>query len=355
MTNIGEIGLNLGLRNKGRRAVLLASEVCGFTVISTRARDEVLESAPWARPHFWMPEKVNHGNGNGSSAADEHLNYDNAILADLRRRYSGHPATDHIQWGRSDVEARVVLKAFRGDNLYIFQSRKYAPWVFYSTAGFAKEVDRLGLWNRLDEDGQWGAELYDFHGKAVSRDLLDSIIELNFLDRHLGLSGSRVANVLDVGAGYGRLAHRMATAFPNLCGYYCIDAVPESTFISDFYLKCREMKDRCTVVPLDKLDELRSVKIDLAVNIHSFPECRIGVVDWWLQRLREMEIPWLFIATDPTLGLTSNEGRKPRKDFLQLIEKSGFNLVVKESKFESAPVLENCGLYPADYYLFSRS
>jgi 2-polyprenyl-3-methyl-5-hydroxy-6-metoxy-1,4-benzoquinol methylase len=67
----------------------------------------------------------------------------------------------------------------------------------------------------LEEDDDFGAEVFDFHGKVVSRDLLDSIIEINFLDRHLGFSSRRAVNVLDIGAGYGRLAHRMATAFPK--------------------------------------------------------------------------------------------------------------------------------------------
>jgi hypothetical protein len=356
MANISEIRLNLGLRDKVTRAFLSISELSGLTVISTKARDKILESAPWLGPYFLMAETANRRSDAKSSAADDDLNYKSDALADLRRRYTGHPACDHVQWGSSEVEAQVSLQSFRNDNLYVFQSRRYPPWVFYATAAYVKEIDRLGLWSKLDEDGRWGAEVFDFHGKPVSRDFLDSIIEMNFLERHLGLSSREALDILDVGAGYGRLAHRMATAFTNLRTYYCVDAVPESTFISDYYLKARQVTDRCTVVPLDKLGELQpSEKISLAINIHSFPECRASVIEWWLQQLAEMQIPWLFIASSPHLGLTSHEGKGVRKDFQHVLDKTGFKLFAKESKFESAPVLQNTGLYPADYYLFKRS
>ena len=45
--------------------------------------------------------------------------------------------------------------------------------------------------------------------------------------------------MLDIGAGYGRLAHRMSAAFPQLEDYCCVDAVPESTFLSEYYLRHR--------------------------------------------------------------------------------------------------------------------
>src|SRR5262249_43366184 len=155
--------------------------------------------------------------------------------------------------------------------------------------------------------------------------------EINFLDRHLGLSKWSDAKVLDIGAGYGRLAHRMATALPNIRKYYCVDAVPESTFISDYYLKYRNMTPQCNVVPLDELS--RVDRADLAINIHSFPECRNGVVEWWLQRVRDLCIPWLFVASNRSLGLTSRDDTG-RKDFRQLIERYGFKLATRESKFE---------------------
>lgn len=346
----------LGLRQMARRIALSAAELSGITIISTRARDKIVDAAPWVAPYFFLSEKTRRSNDEmkTSTPSDNYLRRDNPRLTDLARRYSAHPAAGGVRWANSNVEAQIDLSAFRGDNLYVFQSRRYPPSSFYATAAYVKEVDRLDLWNKLHEDGRFGAQTFDFHGKTMSRDLLDSILEINFLNKHLNFCDGRAIKVLDIGAGYGRLAHRMATAVPNIGKYYCTDAVPESTFVSEYYLKLRGMTDRCSVLPLDTIESLEPVVIDLAVNIHSFPECTAKTIGWWLLRVREMRVPWLFIEVTPQLGLTSHEPRGARKDFRPLIEASGFKLAIKEHKFQDAPVLQEYGLYPSDYYLFHR-
>lgn len=346
----------LGLRQMARRIALFAAKVTGVTIIPTRARDKIVGAAPWVAPYFFLSEKTRRPNDETkiSRPPDDYLQRDNPRLTDLIQRYSGHSAAGSVRWVSSDVEAQIDLSAFRGDNLYVFQSRRYPPSAFYATAAYAKEVDKLNLWGKLAEDGCFGVETFDFHGKMMSRDLLDSILEINFLNKHLDSFKGKAVNILDIGAGYGRLAHRMASAELNIDKYYCTDAVPESTFLSEYYLKFRGVADRCSVVPLDTMDVLKAVQIDLAVNIHSFPECTSKAIGWWLLRLREMQVPWLFIEVTPQLGLTSHEPRGARKDFLPLIEASGFKLAIREHKFDDAPILQHYGLYPSEYYLFQR-
>lgn len=107
----------------------------------------------------------------------------------------------------------------------------------------------------------------------------------------------------------------------------------------------------CKVVPLDELSRVGSV--DLAINIHSFPECRIEVIEWWLDQIQQRAVPWLFIVTGTNLGLTTCEPRG-RKDFRYLLDRYGFELHAHESKFGTAPALQQHGLYPDEYYLFRR-
>jgi hypothetical protein len=57
-----------------------------------------------------------------------------------------------------------------------------------------------------------------------------SFFELYFLDNHLDIASRENVCILDIGAGYGRLAHRTVTALPNV-RYLCTDAVAVSTFI----------------------------------------------------------------------------------------------------------------------------
>ena len=103
--------------------------------------------------------------------------------------------------------------------------------------------------------------------------------------------------VLDIGAGYGRLAYRAVTALDNIETYFCIDAVPESTFVSSDHLS-RKGAVRARVIPFDDQQDLVAGTIDLAVNIHSFSECAIEAVDYWISRCAELEIEYLFIVPD---------------------------------------------------------
>lgn len=297
-------------------------------------------------------EQMKRPTGTIPPDAVSYLTDDNARLRDLRRRYQGHPACNHTQWCPSAVRHELDMRYFRADNMYLYQSRRYSPLVFYATASFAKQFDRHSLFDRLDEDDYFGAELFDFHGKAVSRDLLDSVLEINILSRLLPIA-TRPTTILDIGSGYGRLAHRMTAAFANV-RYYCVDAVPESTFISEHYLEFRKA-ERCTCVPLDDMTKIPLREIDLAVNIHSFPECQSNVIAWWLDQLRLMGVPWLFVGVAASLGLTSRERGGRRQDFLRLINQAGYRAHAVVSKFDSAPILQKDGLYPTDYYLFCQS
>jgi hypothetical protein len=152
------------------------------------------------------------------------------------------------------------LLFFRGDNPYVFQSRAGAgPEQHLLTWLYLKGRDHLGLLDRLREDGDYGVCAFATgetdaggQGRLVSRDLLDSVSELLFLDRTLGVASSRGAGVLDIGAGYGRLAHRAASAFPARPAWYCVDAVPESTFLCEYYLNRKGVDDRARAVPLEE-------------------------------------------------------------------------------------------------------
>src|SRR5207253_2638738 len=137
----------------------------------------------------------------------------------------------------------------------------------------------------------------DIAGHTVSRDLLDSIIELDFLDRHLGLLNRRAVTILDIGAGYGRLAHRATAVVPGLTEYFCTDAIPHSTFLCEFYLRFRRATQKTQVVALDQIDQiLNDREIDIAVNIHSFSECRLEAIAWWTSRLARSRIEHLFVV-----------------------------------------------------------
>lgn len=156
------------------------------------------------------------------------------------------------------------------------------------------------LLGALDEDGAFGCETVEIDGRIVSRDLLDSVTELAFLRDMIGPAVERMT-VLDIGAGYGRLAHRMRSAWPNT-HYICTDFVFLSTLACEKYIQFRGLA-KCEVWRPETLD-LVPRPIDLAVNVHCWSECTADEVDHWITWLAARRVPLLYIVPhNPTLGV----------------------------------------------------
>jgi SAM-dependent methyltransferase len=213
--------------------------------------------------------------------------------------------------------------------------------------------DRKLLW-ALGEDGAFGCWTYQYaEHPRVSRDLLDSVNELYFLDRVWGLFDRTEFSVLDVGAGYGRLAHRMTAAVPGLAHYYCVDAVPESTFLCEYYLRYREVPATASVVPLDELDRLPVGGIDLAVNIHSFSEMSGAAIDAWLDVLVRLDVPNLLVVPNDAEGLLSVEASGSRRPAEHRILGAGYERVAREPIFLDANLPEMIGVGD-EYFFYQR-
>jgi hypothetical protein len=289
--------------------------------------------------------------------AEQVLRHDHPELADYARRYRDHPAAVPSQWSDDYIRNTIEMRSFRANNSYVWQQWDRADRFRYGLATyFTRLHDRLGLFDRLDEDGLFGAETYEIDGRLVSRDLLDSIAELTFLDDELGIA-DRDVTILDIGAGYGRLAHRATTAFENVT-YVCTDAVPLSTFLSGYYLDYRRVTDRATVIPLDRIEQtLAETNVELAVNIHSFAECPVSAIAWWLDLLAANDVEHLMIVPNTKTRLLSKERHGPRIDFMPLVEERGFELVKMRSKYADSEFMQEHGLhgaFPTYYFLFSR-
>ena len=116
----------------------------------------------------------------------------------------------------------------------------------------------------------------------------------------------------------------MCNALSNLTAYDCIDAIPESTFLCDYYLQF-QVDNRARSVPLTEYQTL-SQRYDLAINIHSFSECSRVAVRWWLEQIRSRDIEWLLIVpNDPTELLTS-EADGTKEDFMPDVLDCGYEL-----------------------------
>ena len=289
------------------------------------------------------------------AGAEEYLQLNNPRLQDLKARYESFndAVTAPLVWTNDLLRPEDILY-FRGDNAYVWQVRgpnmnilSYALATYY-----AMSIDRLDLLEQLEEDELFGNFVFDIGGRPVSRDLLDSIVEFYFLDKHLGLSQSPEKRILDIGAGYGRLAHRMTSILPDIKEYLCTDGVAASSFISEYHLRFRKLEGKAKVVPLDEIEkELSDKKIDLAVNIHSFSECGISAIEWWLSLLEKSGVKHLVVAPNFCNHggelLQTNDG----EDFSGIIENHGYRLIAKEPKYKD-PIVQKHAIGPTYYNLF---
>lgn len=278
---------------------------------------------------------------------------DNPDLLELEaryREYRDYPAEEVLLWTADRVRSEDILY-FRGHNAYVFQEGRCNRNLFgYLLAYYyTKSIDRRGLLDTLTEDSAFGAISYQIDGRGISRDLLDSILEIYFLEDHLGLWKKSSLSVLDIGAGYGRLAHRMANSLPNLEKYLCTDAVAVSSFICDYYLRFRGLDEVCKVVGLDRVwEEIPPGSIDLALNIHSFSECTPKAIEWWIHLLAEKEVPHLMIVPNAGEKLLTNDG----VDFGYLLEKYGYQFQASQPKYQD-PIVQKYALNPDHFHLFN--
>jgi SAM-dependent methyltransferase len=261
----------------------------------------------------------------------------------------------HHMWTPARVAEAVDLRYFRGDNLYVWHYPDHPRAMALRLVIYMRYVEQRGgrdLLSRLREDGSFGCWTAEVAGYGkVSRDLLDSVNEILFLDRALGVLSRSDLRVLDIGAGYGRLAHRMTTAVPAVSDYCCVDAIPESTFLSEYYLAFRGCSPPARVLPLDQVQLLAPGSFDLAVNIHSFSECTLAAIEWWATQLARLRVPHLFVVPNEPEGIISREPDGDFHDAMPTLEAAGY----RESSHERViddPAVRDLIRINDNFYLF---
>lgn len=284
----------------------------------------------------------------------------NPRLVDLRRRYEALelPVTSASRWRAQTVASFLDLRHFRGETLFYWHYRelpRVSELKYYLFARYVAERDGLGLLERLEEDGAFGCWTFTYPDLGrVSRDLLESVNEIGFLDRTLALAGRQQTAVLDIGAGYGRLAHRMTTALDTITDFCCVDAVPEATFLSEVYLRHRGCVPPARVVALDRVEtDLSPGAFDLALNVHSFSECPYDAIAWWVAQLVRLRVANLLIVPNEPLDLLSLEADGSRRDFAPLLAQAGYELVCREPVIDDLAVRRLIPLHD-HFHLFRR-
>ena len=187
---------------------------------------------------------------------------------------------------------------FRGDNQYLYQS----GYQYTRTITHIRNIGAADLMDRMTEDGAFGCVTMEVAGKKYSRDLLDSVLEIDFLRKNM--PGIESAHILDIGCGYGRFGHRITSVMDGVT-VACVDPVQVSKDA------CRKYLQHRGCVRAFAMDEgaISGSHFDLAVNIHSWPECHLSQIEGWLSMMKANRVKYLFVS--------------PHSDRFHIIDASG--------------------------------
>lgn len=248
-----------------------------------------------------------------------------------------------LVWSK-DFRDQIDFENFRAPSWFLGQEWPSQVFVAMIKDAWENVAHLRNLVTRLgDEDHAYGPRGTTYRGRLLTRDWLDSISEIDFLERHVPEVGK--LRLLDVGAGYGRFAHRFLTVNPT-AQVTTTDWIPESAYLCRRYLEFRSVRAEY-VDP----EALQPGKYDLAVNIHSWNECCVDAVLWWITRLKAAAVPYLFLVTAPGIDLHTQQG----DSFAPVLRRLGYRLEETESKYENG-LLSMRGLFAGSrYWLFKQA
>ena len=259
-------GLVSVLRHVGAKSAGRVANGLGYTLVSSphlRTLQDSLESVG-----------LSDSKDNLFRQSETECIVDAAQVRELDAKYRAHPLTRLGGLWTETHASYVSLSDFRGDNPFVWQGGSFGDLQYLVTIQHVLAHDRYDLLDTLDEDAAFGATVLEFEGKLYSKDLLDSACEITFLLDHIPLDDLNGSRIVDVGAGYGRLAHRLAVLLPK-AQIFCVDGIAVSTATCDAYIRFRQLQSQVTTVPLTELDSVSGPAL-LATNVHSFSEMSLS-------------------------------------------------------------------------------
>jgi 16S rRNA G1207 methylase RsmC len=180
----------------------------------------------------------------------EEILSEEARLLPLYQNCSLHQLLFWQSWANN---VREALPNFRAELIYLAQlSGTTKPEHYQNTVDYIRDVQEFKA--LLGDDDSYGNLQVMTSAGLVSRDLIDSIMEIRFLEQNNVINGEM--GILDIGAGYGRFAHRITTLYDNIT-VVCVDAVPISTAICNAYTAEQQKEDRVIVLPLHNLYRIK--------------------------------------------------------------------------------------------------
>jgi putative sugar O-methyltransferase len=172
---------------------------------------------------------------------------------------------------------------------------------------YAELKDRLGCLRKLQEPRLGNPLPVRYRGRLISQDLAFAALELNRIAMHVPIA--KVRRVLEIGAGYGRLAFVIRSLFPHV--EYTIVDIPPALAVSRTYLDAvsvqgtdsgaseigirRDGPGRMNFLLPEALGQVPDGYYDLVINVSSFDEMSPAEVEAYFRVLDRVSSGWLYL------------------------------------------------------------
>ncbi len=197
-------------------------------------------------------------------------------------------------WQEWQETVKAALPNFAANPIYVEQNS--VPEERFRELAEKIPTDLAELILGRNRDAEFGARTVETCRGPVTRMWLESCAELEFLSRYMPPELDHTPRILDIGAGYGRLAVAITELARGKVEMTCVDAVPVSTQICREY--CARFAPSVKVLSIQEFEaSYQDLRFDLAVNVHSFNECKLSQIENWLKALEVMQVPYLFTVS----------------------------------------------------------
>jgi len=120
----------------------------------------------------------------------------------------------------------------------------------------------------------------------LNADYMAAVEEWEFLENSNVLDGKMVKNVVEIGGGFGRTCHTLFTLFPNIESYTIVDLRPMLSLSRQYLHKVVPDKiNQIQFVDSEAIEKQESLVPDLVINIDSFQEMPLGIIDDYMERI----------------------------------------------------------------------
>jgi len=120
----------------------------------------------------------------------------------------------------------------------------------------------------------------------LNADYMAAVEEWEFLDNSAEMDVSKIKNIVEIGGGFGRTCHTLFTLFPNLESYTIIDLGPMLALSQHYLAKVIPSKiSQIHFIDSESFEQQKYLNPDLVVNIDSFQEMPLAVIDDYMERI----------------------------------------------------------------------